>query len=240
MSIKTQSVLEKFDFVFPPRAHRSDTTGVEIVRRRGLIAIGLIAAVGFALTRMGVAQQSNPNDAYESLLNKVFPWPEQNSADRVIIAMRFAPSFHPESQIILRFDDKGAATAEHIEVRTGVYTLTQSLNPGRRKVGNPASMDRAALEKALGLQRITRRVEGSVAGTWLDEFWKSLARSPEQIKNEAGHIQLDGTVYELRVITALANWQLSMADNEVAEKANGRVPVVRWMNSVRIALDVPR
>jgi hypothetical protein len=212
-----------------------------MVRRRGLITIILIAAVvtGFADTGLAQRDGVDPYEPYQSLLNKVLPWPQDVfTIDGVMIVMRFMPSFHPESQIILRFDDKGTATVDYIKLRTGITEfLHAAVNPGR---DDPDNLNRAALEKALGLQRTIRRMEGRVAGSWLDEFWKSLARSPEQTKNEIGQIQLDGTMYELRVITQMASWQLRVADDEVANKTNGRVPIVQWMNSVRVELDASR
>jgi hypothetical protein len=209
-----------------------------MVRRRALIEAILIAAVVFGFADTGLAQR-DAVDAYEphqSLLNKVLPWPQDIfTLDGVMIVMRFVPSFHRESQIIMRFDDKGGATVDYIKLRTGITEFLHAAgNPGR---DDPTNLDRVALEKVLGLQRTTPHLEGRVVRRWLDEFWKSLARSPEHTKNEVGLIQLDGTMYELRVITQMASWQLRLTDDEVADKVNGRVPIVQWMNSVRIALD---
>lgn len=99
----TVIVPDAADFNFPASALRSDTdVAVKIMSRRILMGIVLIATVVIGVTNVGVGQQvgADPYEVYQSLLNKVFPWPQEDfKTYPMMIVMRFAPSFHPECQI---------------------------------------------------------------------------------------------------------------------------------------------
>jgi hypothetical protein len=199
--------------------------------------VGLSTAIFFIVfASEGLTQRStldvSDRDPYESLTEKAFPWIRAD--DRIgplTIAMRFRPSFSPESEIILRFDDEGVASVDYVKAGISISELLS-------KPGLPSRLSPANLEKALQIERKKQRINPPLSKQWLDDFWDSLARSPIPIKETADLVQLDGTKYELQFSTRfLASCRLTILDNEVDSKVNGKVPIVYWMNSVRLALD---
>jgi hypothetical protein len=169
-------------------------------------------------------------EPYDSILDLVFPWPEADLRRHVVtIAMRFRPSFSPESAIVLRFDDQGRATVTYS--KAGIRISRFLSRSGVSDMG-----DRAVLERALQVETKNHTLNPIVAGQYLDDFWNALARSPRRIQETAGKFQLDGTNYELRVTTGLVKWHLSIQDEETQNEINGEMAIVQWMNAIRVAI----
>jgi hypothetical protein len=161
----------------------------------------------------------------------VFPWPGvDDPVDFVTITMRLSPSASPESLIELRFE-----SPEKVVINSSKAGL--SIDEILPRGDLPPNLEPANLAQALRIVRKKTQINGPVAKRWFDELWTSLASSSTTTKENLNISQLDGTVYELQVRTKMATWTLHIVDAEARSAINGRNPIVRWMNSVRVALD---
>lgn len=202
-----------------------------VLRWNRLLVVSLLivlAKPGFAQT---MASASKSFNIYDSFAESAFPWPELSADTSPLqVTLRFLPSYSPASEIVLSFTENSCAV-EYLKAGVSMGRLIAS----RRNLAELS--DRDAVIKALQVGRTTHRVTGPQAKEWGDGFWDSLTRTPEAIRPKIGKLQLDGTRYELQVLTGLSQWRLSLADNEVNDTVNGETPIVRWMNSIRLAVD---
>jgi hypothetical protein len=168
-------------------------------------------------------------NVYDDIIEKAFPWPTLNADTPLTITLRFLPSFSPPSQIIMKVN-QNSCTVEHLKagVSIGRLIATRSL---------PAILDRDAVTNALQIERKNHRIDDHQTKEWLDAFWDALSRTPKAVRPNIGKFQLDGTEYELEILSGLTHWRLSIADTEAGKTVNGDTPIVRWMNSVRLAVD---
>jgi hypothetical protein len=201
-----------------------------MLRDRLLVFVSLVLAFVHVLAFTALSQGVGlPRRTDQSVFEEAFPWPARDiAAAPLTIAMRFRPSFHAESAIVLRFDENGTAAVEY--VKAGVRISEFLSKPNASANGN-------SLTTALRLVERRQAGESTVGKEWLEGFWDSLTRSPISMKETMGRIQLDGTRYELQVVTGLNTWKLTIVDDEVENGVSGDMPIVRWMNSVRVAVD---
>ena len=145
-----------------------------------------------------------------------------NESD-VRVEVRFFPSFHPTSQLVITFTGKQAKVE---------YLKSQILLD--KAVRKSATEDPVAIAKSIPLERRTALIDPDKARHWMDDLWPSLSQSPEVLRKTVGLLQLDGTKYEIRVSTSLAELSLTVLDEEIAgNEPNGQVPIVRWANAVK-------
>jgi hypothetical protein len=163
----------------------------------------------------------------ELVLDRALMWPDKPPDKLATIALRFRPSFSPESQIILHFDDQGAE-ASFLELKVPLRSIVPEAAPLNRIEG---------MSKSIPVRRTSKSFDQTSARALLDNFWNALAKSPQQIKEQLGLIQLDGTMYELRFQSGLTRFSFLILDDEVEEgKVTGQIPIVQWMNTLRLEL----
>jgi hypothetical protein len=187
-----------------------------------------VPASGLTQDRGGIQKPQRP---YMVVLDIVYPWPAvDDPVDFLTITMRLSPSRSPESLIEARFDSPEKVSIDYLK---GGQTINRILPRGDL----PPNLDPAILAQSLGVVRKTRQVDGPTAKRWFDELWSSLASSLVMTKDSLQRTQLDGTLYEVQVRSRTATWSLQLGDAEAGSAVNGRSPIVRWMNTVRVALE---
>jgi hypothetical protein len=193
------------------------------------VSIVVFGVLMFSTDASGQSPTPAAELSYEEILDKVFPLDTRVGQEtEMTIALRFRPSFSPETAITLRFDHEGAATIDYITAGSRIIEIVRSHPAG--------SLDADALKKILKVEQSTQRLDSRAGKKLLKDLWDALPRSISYTKQNLGYVQLDGTKYEIYLSTGLTQWHVTVSDDEVEAKPNGSASVVRWMNSLRLSL----
>jgi len=176
-------------------------------------------------------------ETYNQVLDILFPRNELNTSKTIFeFALRFEPSFHSTSQIVIR---KRVDKIEVLEYTTLDGNIFQKLNEILEHGGKE---DAVAMAKSIRVKRREIVVPDIQIKRWYATFFEALASS-EKILNERGEeadknrtvsLVLDGTTYNVWYKQSLDKISLSLYDVEVdTSDSDGELKLVQWMNRVR-------
>lgn len=164
---------------------------------------------------------------YDRVLNRAFRVePVGTQPPHISIVLRFLPSFHPESEIAIRYAD-GAVSAEHMVATVPFDQLWRKYFCKTPTEG--------ALAKMMAVRRRRFTAEAETAEKWFRDFWKAINESttPLQERGSKKLYQLDGTRYRLEYQEGLNSLSFEIVGSELGHDGTGDLPLVQWMNSVR-------
>lgn len=207
--------------------------------------LGLILQVSIVTAQSNLPLQNAPNksspvigeDAYNHVLDILFPRDKPASDGTIwVIVLRFKPSSHPESQIVIR---KSVSKVEVIEYTSPDGSIYNKLNE---------ALARGSEEDAVELAKLIRvmRTEVSVPPTFIRRWQATLfgnippttkalrAALEKADKTGAESFVLHGTFYDLWYEQGLNKMSFNLYDVEVDKSgSDGEFKLVRWMNAVR-------
>ena len=178
-------------------------------------------------------------EVYEQVLASVFAPPANSKDTRFVMKLRFLPSFHPESEVIVDHSLRSRGT---ITVRTAKEIVSDAIDEYFTRTG---VKDPATLASSVSMRRVDRDLPVGKTAAWVHAFWTALAESvPLLDRKSLEHdgtdmitIQLDGTEYRLEYEDSMHKISLVFRGSAVGfNDANdsGDLPIVRWMNAVRL------
>lgn len=219
------------------------------IARITLVVISMLAVQTMTVDSQSVSslKESGPKsekvvsqETYDLVLDIVFPRDEPRGDYGLVL--RFKPSFHPESQVMIK---RGVDKIEVIEYTSLSGNIYSKLN--KLKSHGDASENATEMAKLIEVRRRSIQVPNAQVKQWHAGFLESLGESLKAFKkrseefDKAGSITLtiDGTFYDVWYGQGINDMSLSFYDEEVSNhKRNGRLKTVQWMNTVR--LDVER
>lgn len=173
-------------------------------------------------------------ETYTRVLDILFPRDE--TAKSYLFVLRFGPSFHAESQIVIRGIGDKMEVLEYTSLSGNIYDKLNAV------LANGGSEDAVAMARLIKVRRRSIEVPYSKVKQWraafLDSFCelsKSLGDKAEQMdKQGTVTLALDGTFYDLWESQGMGKMSFSFYDEEVgAQQPNGALKMVQWMNAVR-------
>jgi hypothetical protein len=178
------------------------------------------------------------SEAYDRVLDSVFPrdYTHSPKLDYVLI-LRFEPSFHAESQVVIQTLDGG-------KVDAWLYTSTsggiwQTCNDYIERTGRE---DAAEIARSIHSQKDSIVVSKTKAREWHASLFSSLSQSVDELKKASEErektgsmtIVLDGTRYELSYVQGMVELHWEFWDVEIVEPRSTSVSALaRWMNGIR-------
>jgi len=212
---------------------------------------GFVLAAALSLaSQAGLTAQSNaqPNQAqrtnpvvswevYYAVLDAVFPRNDPDTSTTTFeLVLRFEPSFHATSQIVIR--NRGDKT-EVIEYTSPDGNIFDKLNEA---LGHGTKEEAATLAKSIQVKRREIAMPEAEIKGWYKDFFDSLTatgktlqqRGEESLKTRSVTLVLDGTTYNLWYKQGLNKTSLSLYDVEVdTSGSDGELKLVQWMNHIR-------
>jgi hypothetical protein len=163
-------------------------------------------------------------------------FPRDEPAKNYLLVLRFEPSFHPESQIVIKGGGNKVEVLEYTSLSGNIYSrLKEVLSHGGKE-------DAVEMAKLIKVRRRSIGMSDSKVKQWhagflhsFDELSKSFHDQTEQLDKEGSiTVVLDGTLYEFWYSQGVSKTSFSVWDEEVSDRQpNGVLKVVRWMNGVR-------
>jgi hypothetical protein len=217
-------------------------------KRINNIALGTVLIL--ALQVSSVSGQSNSSqdqpqrtypvvswETYDRVLDIVFPRADPDTSKTIFeFVLRFRPSFHATSQIVIR---KRVDKIEVVEYTTPDGNIFDKLNEILDRGGKE---DAVAMAKSIRVKRREISVPSTQVKQWYATFFDSLVvttktvreRGERSDKTRSVTLVLDGTTYDLWYKQSLDTISLSLYDVEVDTPASdGELKLVQWMNAVR-------
>jgi hypothetical protein len=187
------------------------------------------------------AQQAQRRSAidvksFEAALSIVFPPREDAPVSRYTLALTYLPSFHPETQIILRSDLSSHAEAVYQTLRVPLMATLKDFGSRNQQY------DSSTLIAATGFRRAVNAVPYERMSSWLRDLLDSMARSASLVGERTLEAQrsgevtilLDGTKYRLDVYSGQDHLAMEVVGSEVdGGDAPDELPLVRSMNLIR-------
>lgn len=177
-------------------------------------------------------------ETYDQVLDILFPCDAADSAKTVYaFALRFRPSFKPESQIVIR---RGVEKIEVVEYTSPNGNIYGKLNEILARTGKEDAVEMA---KSIKVRRREISVSAAQIQRWHATLFDSIANTTRPLKdrgeefdrtNGSETILLDGAIYELWYENRLNKMSYTLHDVEVdTPGSDGEFKLVRWMNAVR-------
>jgi len=144
-----------------------------------------------------------------------------------MLVLRFVPSFHPESQIVVRYAVSGTASVD--------YRAAQASFEDVWRTYYCRDLDNKALLRLMGVKKSSLALPDAVVQRWFEDLWRAWVASAPILEQEAygSTVQLDGTRYHLDYYDAQKHLSLSVMGSEIPYEEAGDLPIVQWMNRVR-------
>ncbi len=176
-------------------------------------------------------------ETYDRVLDTVFPRVDPDTSKTIFeFVLRFGPSFHATSQIVIR---KRVDKIEVVEYTSPDGNIFDKLNQILDRRGKE---DPVAMAKLIRVKRREIAVVDAQIKRWYATFFDALAPT-EKTLNEKGKqsdetrtvtFVLDGTTYDVWYNQNLNKISLSLYDVEVdTPGSDGELKLVQWMNSIR-------
>jgi len=182
-----------------------------------------------------------PQETYSIVMDLLFPR-EDSDPSKVVyeLVLRFQPSFHYTSQIVIRRRTDKLEVIEH-KADVNVY------NEVNRILGRSTeSEDPVKIAKSISVTRREVNVPNPEIARWYKSFFKAMSESTKTLSekgmefdrtNGKETVILDGTLYKLWYRNLLDELSFTLYDEEPAapgsRSATGSVELVRWMNTIR-------
>ena len=144
------------------------------------------------------------------------------------ISLLFMPSFHPEREIVIRFETEALVTMEYIAATVAVHTVLGMRNA-------IPDNEIAAVIQSMKVVRKPLNVESRTVRSWIRDFWIAVSSSASilgerEIKNL---VQVDGTLYRIEYGAGLLGLNLSLLGSELDPESRQDLPLVQWANRIR-------
>jgi hypothetical protein len=170
------------------------------------------------------------DETYREVLDRVFAADRWLGDNRAIVVIRSLPTFHSESQLVLKFTKSGCEAS--------YKKLDKRLDKTLAAPPSLASVEEAAQRVTFKLH--SKSFDQKTSERLLDEIWGSISQSANKVRETLDSLQLDGTRYEIRVYTNLASISMVLLDSEASDDSvTGDLPIVRWLNTMRLSIDPP-
>lgn len=185
-------------------------------------------------------QRTNPIvnwETYDRVLDALFPRDDADTSKTIFeFVLRFEPSFHATSQIVIR---KRVDKVQVVEYTSPDGNVFDKLN---ETLGRGGKEDPVEMAKSIRIIRREIPVSDARIRRWFDGLFDSLVVTENAVRhrgNQADKVRtltlpLDGTTYNLWYKQGLNKISLSLYDVEVdTPGSDGELKLVQWMNSVR-------
>jgi hypothetical protein len=148
--------------------------------------------------------------------------------ERILMRLRYLPSFNPESQIIIKL-----RTNSEVEIRYMIATTSI------QAIRNSGIVD---IEKAAKLTKVKSyniSITSQLFNSWLTSFWNAYGNSINYFKINAMSdiIRLDGIKFQLDYFATDNHISIEIASSELNDKAYDSSPIVEWMLLVRSSVE---
>jgi len=206
-------------------------------------ALSLVSQVGLNAQSNAPPDQSQRTNPvvswkiYYAVLDTVFPRTDPDTSTTTFeLVLRFEPSFHATSQIVIR--NRGDKT-KIIEYTSPDGNIFDKLNEA---LGHGAKEEAATLAKSIQVKRREIAMPEAQIKGWYKDFFDSLTatgktlqqRGEESLKTRSVTVVLDGTTYNLWYQQGLNKTSLSLYDVEIdTPGSDGELKLVQWMNRIR-------
>ena len=176
-------------------------------------------------------------ETYERVLDTVFPRHDPDTSKTIFeFVLRFRPSFHATSQIVIRKRVDKIEGVEYTSPDGNIFDkLNEILNHGGKE-------DPVAMAKSIRVKRREITLPDTQLKRWYNGFFDNLAitekalkqRGEEADKTRTLTLVLDGTTYEFWYRENLNDMSLSLYDVEIETPgSDGELKLAQWMNSIR-------
>ena len=176
-------------------------------------------------------------ETYNRVLDAVFPRTDPDTSKTIFeFVLRFEPSFHATTQIVIRNRGDKTEVVEYTSPDGNIFDkLNETLAHGGKK-------DAVAMAKSIRVKRREIAIPEAQIKRWNNEFFESLAttektlqqRGEEALKTRSVTLVLDGTTYNVLYKQGLNKSSLSLYDVELdTPGSDGELRLVQWMNSIR-------
>jgi len=167
----------------------------------------------------------------------VFPRYDRNTSETIFeFVLRFEPSFHATSQVIIRKRIDKIEVVEYTSPDGNIFDkLNEILDQGGQE-------DAVAMAKSIRVWRREIRVSDIQIKRWYTSFFEALASTEKELnkrgiqsdKTRSATLVLDGTTYDVWYTQGLDKISLSLYDVEVdTPGSGGELKLTQWMNRVR-------
>lgn len=171
---------------------------------------------------------------YTRVLDSVFPR-DQAKGDYGF-ALRFKPSFAPESQIVIRRALNKVEVVEYTSLSGNIYRNLDSI------MAHGGKEDAVEMAKLIQVKRRSIEVPIAQVKMWHSSLLNSISASVKTFKQRGeesergiGTLRLDGTFYDLWYNQGIGDISFSVYDQEISDReVTGELKLVRWMNTVRL------
>jgi hypothetical protein len=209
------------------------------------LAAALIVASVSIVTGQSNSSQDKPQgvypvvswETYNRILDMVFPRDDLDTSKTVFeFVLRFEPSFHSTSQVVVR---KRLDRIEVVEYTSPDGNIFDKLNELLDRAGKE---DAVAMAKSIRVKRREIAISDTQIKRWYATFFDSLvvttksvrAKGEKSDKSHTATFVLDGTTYNVWYKQNLETFSLSLYDVEVdTPGSDGELKLVQWMNSIR-------
>lgn len=199
-----------------------------------------ISAIGQVPASREQPQRTYPvvsRETYLQVLDTVFPRNDPDPSKTIFeFVLRFGPSFHVTSQIVIR--NRGDRT-ELIEYTSLDGNIFDKLNETLARGGKE---DVTTLARSIRVRRREILIPEVQIRGWYGQFFEALEvtgktlkqNGEESLRTRSVTLVLDGTIYEVWYKQGLTEISLSLYDVEVDTRgSDGELKLVQWMNSIR-------
>jgi hypothetical protein len=176
-------------------------------------------------------------EVYYAVLDIVFPRNDPDTSSTIYdFVLRFEPSFHATSQIVIRTRGDKTEVIEYTSPDGNIFgRLNEALARG-------AKQEAATLAKSIRVKRREIAMPEAQIKGWYKDFFDSLTATgktlqqtgEESLKTRSATVVLDGTTYNVWYQQGLNKTSLSLYDVEVdTPGSDGELKLVQWMNRIR-------
>lgn len=144
-----------------------------------------------------------------------------------MLVLRFLPSFHAESQIVVRYTTiGGTASVDYRAAQASFEDVWRSYYC--------RNLDNKALLGLMAVQKSSLAVPDAVVQRWFEDLWRAWVASAPILEQDAygNTVQLDGTRYNLDYYDTQKHLSLSVMGSEIPYEEAGDLPIVQWMRKV--------
>jgi hypothetical protein len=173
-------------------------------------------------------------ETYNRVLDIVFTRDEPRGDYGLVL--RFKPSFHPESQVVIKRGVNKVQVIEYTSLSGNIYSKLDEV------VTHGGKDDAVELAKLIKVRRRSVLVPNVQVKQWHSSFLESLGDSLKTFKKRSEEfdrertitVVIDGTFYDLWYSQGTNDMSFSFYDEEISDQQpNGALKIVQWMNVVR-------
>ena len=193
---------------------------------RFFVRLVLVSVLGMLATDAG--QIAITRELESAIRDKAFHT-ERDSPSKMptSIKLLYLPSTHPESMIVIRFEDQSRASIAYMQAATSLAQVIQRLR-------STTTIEPATAAKLMGVKKMQLDLDQGIALAWLKEFNAAVAKSLTSIAQNPFKrtAQLDGTLYKIE-LHGQVEVSIDVTGSELGGDGSEDVPLVRWMNDIR-------